>query len=58
MADFATQFARLEKDKELSYSERELLSVAFRHMIRSRRTCYRILASHERKEEEACERAN
>ena len=58
MADFATKFARLEKDKELNYSERELLSMAFRHMIRSRRNCYRVLVSQERKEDEACNRVN
>ena len=49
MVDFATQFAKMEA-KDLSSEERNILSVAFKNVVGSRRAAWRVLTSIEQKE--------
>ena len=44
MAKFVAEYCKHEPHRELTTEERELLSVAFRHMIRERRHCWRLIS--------------
>ena len=44
MAKFVAEYCKHEPCREMSKEERELLSVAFRHMIRERRQCWRLIS--------------
>jgi 14-3-3 protein epsilon len=48
MVDYATQFAKLEG--ELNIEERNILSVAYKNVVGSRRAAWRVLTSIEQKE--------
>ena len=49
MIDFATKFAKMDT-QDLSTEERNVLSVAFKNVVGSRRAAWRVLTSIEQKE--------
>ena len=49
MVDYATEFAKAGKE-ELSLEERNILSVAFKNVVGTRRAAWRVLSSIEKKE--------
>ena len=49
MVEFATNFAKMDSN-DLSTEERNVLSVAFKNVVGSRRAAWRVLTSIEQKE--------
>ena len=49
MVEYATEFARSGND-ELNLEERNILSVAFKNVVGTRRAAWRVLSSIEKKE--------
>ena len=49
MVDYASEFAKIDRE-ELSLEERNILSVAFKNVVGTRRAAWRVLSSIEKKE--------
>ena len=50
MVDYVSQFSRIGKE-ELTIDERNILSVAFKNVVGTRRAAWRVISLIERKEE-------
>jgi 14-3-3 protein epsilon len=57
MVEYASDFAKADSD-ELSIEERNILSVAFKNVVGSRRAAWRVLSSIEQKEDKKGNAAN
>ena len=57
MVEYATEFAKVGSD-ELSLEERNILSVAFKNVVGTRRAAWRVLSSIEKKENNKGNTAN